>query len=73
MSRNSAEGDPRQLSADRKEMYLHNLNPAALPASGRHGPDNERIALTTTSSGIGPVQCRERLGGVPKLYYRDAA
>ena len=37
------------------------------------GLNNERIALTTTSTGVGPIQCRERLGGVLKFYYRDAA
>ena len=40
------------------------------PHQGLH---NERIAPTTTSTGLGPVQCRERLGGVLKFYYRDAA
>jgi hypothetical protein len=37
------------------------------------GLDNERIAPTTPSTGSGPIQCRERLGGVLKFYYRDAA
>ena len=37
------------------------------------GLGNERIAPTTTSTGTGPVQCRERLGGVLKFYYREAA
>ena len=37
------------------------------------GLDNERIAPTTTSTGLGPIQCRERLGGMLKFYYRDAA
>ena len=37
------------------------------------GLNNERIAPTTTSTGLGPIQCRERLGGVLKFYYRDAA
>jgi hypothetical protein len=35
--------------------------------------DNERIAPTTTSRGLGPIQCHERLGGVLKFYYREAA
>jgi transposase InsO family protein len=34
---------------------------------------NGLIAPTTTSVGTGPVQCRERLGGVFKFYYREAA
>ena len=37
------------------------------------GLNNERLAPTTTSTGVGPIQCRERLGGVLKFYYRDAA
>ncbi|MGH9370289.1 MAG: integrase core domain-containing protein, partial [Vicinamibacterales bacterium] len=37
------------------------------------GWGNERIAPKTTLTGVGPVQCRERLGGVLKFYYRDAA
>ena len=37
------------------------------------GLDNERIAPATTSTGLGPIQCKERLGGVLKFYYRDAA
>jgi transposase InsO family protein len=37
------------------------------------GLGNELIAPNTTSLGPGPVRCRERLGGVLKFYYRDAA
>jgi transposase InsO family protein len=39
------------------------------------GLGNERIAPTTTTTviGTGPVTCRERLGGVLKFYYREAA
>ena len=37
------------------------------------GLDNERIAPTTTSTGLGPIPCRERLGGMLRFYYRDAA
>jgi putative transposase len=33
----------------------------------------ERIAPMITATGFGPIQCRERLGGVLKFYYRDAA
>ena len=40
------------------------------PHQGLH---NERIAPTTTSTGLGSIQCREGLGGVLKFYYRDAA
>ena len=34
---------------------------------------NELIAPKTRSVGTGPVQCRSRLGGVLKFYYREAA
>ena len=37
------------------------------------GLDNERITPPTPSTGSGPIQCRERLGGVLKFYYREAA
>ena len=37
------------------------------------GLGNERIAPKTTLIGTGPVTCRERLGGVLKFYYREAA
>ena len=37
------------------------------------GLGNERIAPKTTVIGTGPVTCRERLGGVLKFSYREAA
>jgi len=37
------------------------------------GLGNELIAPTTTLLGPGPVRCRERLGGVLRFYYREAA
>ena len=37
------------------------------------GLGNERIAPKTTLLGPGPVRCRERLGGVLRFYYREAA
>jgi transposase InsO family protein len=37
------------------------------------GLGNELIASKTTSRGPGPVRCRERLGGLLKFYYREAA
>ena len=37
------------------------------------GLDNELIAPTTTEAGTGPITCRERLGGLLKFYYREAA
>jgi putative transposase len=37
------------------------------------GLGNERIAPTIISTRVGPVKCRERLGGVLKFYYREAA
>ena len=38
------------------------------------GPGNELLTpLPTIRSADGPIQCRERLGGVLKYYYREAA
>jgi len=37
------------------------------------GLGNELIAAKATPFGPGPVRCRERLGGVLKFYYREAA
>jgi hypothetical protein len=37
------------------------------------GLGNELVAPTTTSPGSGSVRCHERLGGVLKFYYREAA
>jgi transposase InsO family protein len=37
------------------------------------GLDNELIAPTTTMIGTGRTKCRERLGGLLKFYYREAA
>src|SRR5688500_11708449 len=37
------------------------------------GLGNERIAPKTTLLGRGAVRCRERLGGVLRFYYREAA
>jgi transposase InsO family protein len=37
------------------------------------GLSNELIAPKTALPRPGPVRCRERLGGVLRFYYRDAA
>ena len=37
------------------------------------GLGNERIAPKTTTIETGPIECRERLGGLLKFYYREAA
>jgi putative transposase len=37
------------------------------------GLGNELIAFKTTAIGPGQVKCRERLGGLLKFYYREAA
>ena len=37
------------------------------------GLGNELIAATSTAIETGPMKCRERLGGVLKFYYREAA
>jgi putative transposase len=36
------------------------------------GLGNELITAKTTSIGTGPVMCRARLGGLLKVYYREA-
>ena len=37
------------------------------------GLDNELVAPQEKVIGAGPLKCRERLGGVLKFYYREAA
>ncbi len=37
------------------------------------GLDNELIAPATTVIGTGPITCRQRLGGLLRFYYREAA
>ena len=37
------------------------------------GLGNELITPKTTVIGAGPIKCRERLGGLLKFYYREAA
>ena len=37
------------------------------------GLSNKLIAPTTTVIGTGPIECRERLGGLLRFYYREAA
>jgi len=37
------------------------------------GLSNELIAPQTTVIGTGQMKCRERLGGMLKFYYREAA
>jgi hypothetical protein len=34
---------------------------------------DEFLAGTANENGVGPVQCRERLGGMLRFYNRDAA
>jgi transposase InsO family protein len=37
------------------------------------GLGNKLIASNTTVIGTGPLECRERLGGLLRFYYREAA
>jgi len=37
------------------------------------GLGNELIVPQTTVTGTGPLKCRERLGGLLRFYYREAA
>jgi len=37
------------------------------------GLSNKLLAPKTTVIGTGPIECRERLGGLLRFYYREAA
>ena len=37
------------------------------------GLGNTLLAPKTTVIGTGPIECRERLGGLHRFYYREAA
>jgi hypothetical protein len=54
------------------EMYMIATKPTH-EERPRQGLGNERIAPKTTSTGTGRVRGRERLGGLLKFYYREAA
>jgi hypothetical protein len=43
------------------------------PRVAHQGLGNKLIAPKTTVIGTGPIKCRERLGGVLKFHYREAA
>jgi hypothetical protein len=60
-------GEPHLRASIRAFMHhYHEERP-------HQGLGNELIAPTTTVIGTGPITCRERLGGVLKFYYREAA
>jgi transposase InsO family protein len=60
-------GEPHLRAAVRAFMdHYHEERP-------HQGLGNNLIAPTTTVIGTGPIQCRERLGGVLKFYDREAA
>jgi len=60
-------GEPHLRAAVRAFMrHYHEERP-------HQGLGNELIAPTTIAIGTGPIMCRERLGGLLKLYYREAA
>jgi transposase InsO family protein len=60
-------GEPHLRAAVRAFMrHYHEERP-------HQGLGNELIAPTTIAIGTGPIMCRERLGGLLKFYYREAA
>jgi transposase InsO family protein len=60
-------GEPHLRAAIRAFMHhYHEERP-------HQGLANELIAPKTAVIGTGPIRCRERLGGVLKFYYREAA
>ena len=60
-------GEPHLRAAIRAFMqHYHEERPP-------QGLGNELIAPKTTTIGTGPIECRERLCGVLKFYYREAA
>ena len=58
----------RQLQAAVREFvhHYHEERP-------HQGLSNELVAAKTTTIGAGQVKCRERIGGLLKFYYREAA
>ena len=60
-------GEPHLRAAVRAFMrHYHEERP-------HQGLGNELIARATTGIGTGPIKCHERLGGLLKFYYREAA
>ena len=60
-------GEPHLRAAVRAFMHhYHEERP-------HQGLSNKLIAPTTTVIGTGPIECRERLGGLLRFYYREAA
>ena len=60
-------GEPHLRAAVRAFMqHYHEERP-------HQGLGNELIAPKTTVIGTGEITCRERLGGLLKFYYREAA
>ena len=60
-------GEPHLRAAVRAFMdHYHEERP-------HQGLGNKLIAPKTTLIGTGPIKCRERLGGLLRFYYREAA
>jgi transposase InsO family protein len=60
-------GEPHLRAAVRAFMdHYHEERP-------HQGLSNNLIAPKTTVIGTGPIECRERLGGLLRFYYRAAA
>jgi hypothetical protein len=60
-------GEPHLRAAVRAFMHhYHEERP-------HQGLGNALLAPKTTMTGTGPIECRERLGGLLRFYYREAA
>jgi len=60
-------GEPHLRAAVREFIdHYHDERP-------HQGLGNKLLAPKTTVIGTGPIECRERLGGLLKSYYREAA
>ena len=60
-------GEPHLRAAVRAFMHhYHEERP-------HQGLGNKLLAPKTTVIGTGPIECRERLGGLLTFYYREAA
>ena len=60
-------GEPHLRAAVREFIdHYHEERP-------HQGLGNTLLAPKTTVIGTGPIECRERLGGLLKFYYREAA
>ena len=58
---------------DQRRRAVHQFCEHYHGERNHQGSDNEIIEPNFGSDGAGEVRCRERLGGLLRHYYRDAA